>query len=287
MATASTEDIKKIVNGFLLNAPPGEFHEVVTDVRNLLNNDALLNEIATDTFREYNTQQMLVVDSGNGSHKCLIAKAGEASPSEYLDPSGGHVVTFDHFKQEVTGTRNIAGELDSDAEPWRSAVQNKVDDYVKNHYDHGAGAVYSSKQGSSTIIITICISSSIYSGTNFYNGRWRSVWTVKISGSKAEMEGNIRVQVHYYEDGNVQLNTNITKKKDGLSAKDPTSVAEAVIKAIFDIETDFQNNLDINYDKMNSTTFKSLRRQLPVFATRINWPKISQYTIGGDLQKKT
>jgi len=252
----------------------------------MLNNDGLLNDIATDTFKEYNTQQMLVVDGGNGSHKCLITKYGELNHNEYLDPSGGHVLTFDHFKQEVTGTRNIAGELDSDAEPWRSAVQNKLDEYVKNHYDHGAGSVYSSKQGSSTTI-TVCISSSIYSGSNFYNGRWRSVWNIKVSGSKAEIEGTIRVQVHYYEDGNVQLNTNITKKKDGLAAKDPNTLAESAMKMIYDIETDFQNNLDISYDKMNGTTFKGLRRQLPVFATRINWPKISQYTIGGDLQKKT
>jgi len=285
MATVTTEDIKKIVNGFLLNAPPGEFHEVVTDVRNLLNNDALLNEIATETFKEYNTQQMMIVDAPNRDHKVLITKQGEVNSNEYLDPQGGQVLTFDHFKSEVTGSRDIAGELDTDAEPWRSAIETKILDYVRNHFDRGAGVVYASSARSTTTV-TIGISSAIFNGSNFYNGRWRSSWTVKIASGKAEIEGSIRLQVHYYEDGNVQLNTNFNRKKDGIAAKDPATVADAITKIISDFESDFQNNLDVSYDKMNNTTFKALRRALPVFATKIKWEKISQYTIGGDLKNK-
>jgi len=212
MATVTTEDIKKIVNNFLLTAPPGEFHEVVTDVRSLLNNDNLLNEIAVDTFKEYNTQQMLIVNSPNRDHKVLITKHGEVGSNEYLDPQGNQVITFDHLKQEVTVSRPIAGELDSDAEPWRSAIEGKVLEYVRSYYDRGAGIVYaSSSKGTTTV--TVCISSAIFSGANFWNGRWRSVWTVQIAGGKANIEGFIRLQVHYYEDGNVQLNTNLPKKK--------------------------------------------------------------------------
>jgi len=216
MASVTTEDIKKIVNNFLLCAPPGEFHEVVTDVRSLLNNDNLLNEIAVETFKEYNTQQMHIVNSPNRDHKVLITKHGEVrnNTNEYLDPQGNQVIAFDHFKQEVSGSRPISTELDSDAEPWRSAIESKVLEYVRSYYDRGAGTVYAST-AKSTTTVTICISSALFSGANYYNGRWRSVWTVQIAGGKANLEGTIRLQVHYYEDGNVQLNTNLTKKKKG------------------------------------------------------------------------
>jgi len=286
MAEVTTEDIRKIVNGFFLNAPPGEFHEVVTDVRGLLNNDALLNEIAVDTFKEYNTQQMLVVDAPNRDHKVLITKFGEVGPNEYLDTQGGQVITFDHFKQEVGGARDISGELDTDAEPWRLAIQNKVLEYVRNYYDHGAATIYGSKEGSVTHL-TVCISSCLFNSSNFYNGRWRSVWSVKIASGKAELEGNIRINVHYYEDGNVQLNSNFSKKKDGLAAKDPNALADAVTKAIADFEGEFQNNIDLSYEKMNNTTFKALRRALPISGQKIKWEKIAHYTIGGEISKKT
>jgi hypothetical protein len=47
------------------------------------------------------------------------------------------------------------------------------------------------------------------------NGRWRSVWTCsfKQSGGNAELKGTLKINVHYYEDGNVQLNTNTSKTR--------------------------------------------------------------------------
>ena len=40
---------------------------------------------------------------------------------------------------------------------------------------------------------------------NYRNGRWRSVWTVQLESGRAEVSGLLKVQVHYYEDGNIQL----------------------------------------------------------------------------------
>jgi len=279
--SVSTDDVKRIVSSFLLNAPPGEFHEVVTDVRGLLQNDSVLNELAPTTFKEYNTEQMLVLSVPNQTHKVLITKFGEISGEEYLDPQGKQIVSFDHFKQEITGTRS-AEPADTELEPWRSAVEKKLLEYVANFYDFGAGAVYVSKDGKGNVVVTVAISSALFNGNNFYNGRWRSVWSATfVPGKQAALAGNIRVNVHYYEDGNVQLNTN-ANKKDNIQALKPDSFAEAFAKAIQQHEGELQSQLEQNYDKMNSTTFKALRRALPITATKVAWPKITTMKIGGE-----
>jgi len=281
------EDVKRIVNSFLLNAPPGEFHEVVTDVRGLLQNDSLLNELAPTTFKEYNTEQMLVLSIPNQTHKVLITKFGELSPEEYLDPQGKQVITFDHFKQEINGTKPAGDtEMNGELEPWRAAAEKKLLEYIANYYDTGSGAVYASKDAKGNVVVTVAISSALFNGTNFYNGRWRSVWTATfVPGKQATLTGNIRINVHYYEDGNVQLNTNCNKK-DTVQALKPDSFAEALAKAIGQHEGDLQVQLEQNYDKMNSSTFKALRRQLPITATKIQWPKITTYKIGNEVQKQ-
>ena len=55
----------------------------------------------------------------NGNSDALVTKYGEVSASEYQDPRGGTVFTFDHIRQQVTGSRPIGGDLDGQVEPFR------------------------------------------------------------------------------------------------------------------------------------------------------------------------
>jgi len=277
MGEVTEEEIIDIANNFLLSSPPGEFMEVVTDVRTLLPNESLINESAPRTFREYNTEQMIAVDSPGHSHNVLITKYGEVSDGEYLDPRGGQVVKFDHIKQEVVGQRPIGDELDGSLESLRAAFDKAASAYTEEHYPNGTSTVYG-KDGQ----IIVCISAARFNPNNFWNGRWRATWTFH----GGQLEVHYRIQVHYYEDGNVQLNTDTKHKLNIQESGSPDKVAEAALKAIAKQDAAYQASLEQSYATMGDTTFKALRRQLPITRQKIDWQKIRQYRLGSDMTNK-
>jgi len=269
MTEVTEGEIIQIANSFLLASPPGEFMEVVTDVRGLLPDDSVINDSAPATFREWNTDQMLQVKSPKGDHEVLITKFGEVNDAEYLDPRGNCVVQFDHIRQEVVGSRAISGELDKSVEDFRGAFDVAAYEYVQEHYINGGVTVYGGKKNGQTNI-TICISSSKFNPNNFWNGRWRSIWHATVSGGKITLSGNMRLQVHYYEDGNVQLVSN-TDKSGSANGSDAKSAAAATLKQIARIEAEFQEALNQSYNVMGENTFKALRRMLPITKKMMDW----------------
>lgn len=139
------------------------------------------------------------------------------------------------------------------------------------------------------------------------NGLWRSIWTITFTPSqgKAEIFGKIKAQVHYYENGNVQLvsfkeikesvnfSVNITLKvliflnlKFLFSFfKNEKQLAENFKNIVEESENEYQVAISKNYQNMSDTTFKALRRALPVTRSKIDWNKIMGYRIGTELKQ--
>jgi len=281
------EKLIQVATNFILNSPPGEFVEVVADVRGLVPDEQLLNRAAPETFRRYNTEQMLQVESPNNKHQVLITQHGEVGPSAYLDPRGKQVVLFDHLRQQVSGVRPInKGELDADVEPYRAAFDREALKYVGEYYIGGATTVYGKKRDGE-YQITIAIATSKYSPNNFWNGRWRSTWQVTFAPSAklATINGMVQVNVHYYEEGNVQLNNTFEKQLQSQVSKDPQATAAQAMKTIIKAEHAFHSSLDTSYATMGSTTFKALRRMLPITVQKIDWNKIRALRLGAELKR--
>lgn len=119
--------------------------------------------------------------------------------------------------------------------------------------------------------------SSKYSPSNFWNGRWRSEYSFSPSG--ASIEGIIKVDVHYYEDGNVRM---LTEKTANLPASSSATAAD-VAKAISTFEKKYQEDLNRAFTNLSEGAFKSLRRQLPVTRQKVEWEKIGGYRLGQDI----
>ena len=110
-------------------------------------------------------------------------------------------------------------------------------------------------------------------------GRWRSSYELDLSNpSSPSVTGTIRLNVHFFEQGNVQLSTTFNPTIS-LSSSSP----EAILKAIRKAEEEYQLELNETYREMGEKTYKSLRRALPITRQKMDWAKVANYKLGKDL----
>lgn len=119
--------------------------------------------------------------------------------------------------------------------------------------------------------------------SNFWSGRLLSRYVY--TPSEGSLEAHTKLQIHYYENGNVQLNTEntVTFTVAAVGAGDAKSRAKAVVAAIRKHESDYQSELEMTYATLNEKAFKGLRRQLPVTRQKVDWDKVLNYRLGSDL----
>jgi capping protein alpha len=273
MDTISDAEKVKIAGGFLLNAPPGEFNDVFNDIRVLIGNDQLLQRGVTPHFEQYNTEQFTPVDVPGQSHKVIISKFNQIDTSHYFDPRSNQSFTFDHLRQVASDPQPHSGA----SHPQRKAVDDAFQEYINEHFSTGIVSVYPHDGH-----LVVCVVANKYNPRNYWNGRWRSQWTVEISGDQAKAKGVLRSQVHYYEDGNVQLNS---EKSVEVTASGG-DIANKIVQAAKKAEIEYQTAINESYGQLSSTTFKALRRALPITGTKLDWNKILAYKIGGELSQK-
>lgn len=137
-------------------------------------------------------------------------------------------------------------------------VSNK---YSPNNYWYGPIASYCIR-GSLTVV--------------YRNGRWRSLYIFDPSSSS--LEGSVKVDVHYYEDGNVRLLTN-----KPVTATVSSGTGAGIAKEIAAAEKKYQEELNRGFTNLSEGAFKGLRRQLPVTRQKIEWDKVASYRLGQDI----
>ena len=109
------------------------------------------------------------------------------------------------------------------------------------------------------------------------NGRFRAIYQFPVA-EPTTVSGKIHVDVHYYEDGNVSLNTT---KPVNISISSLS--AEAIVSRIATAERDYQETLNRAFVQMAEEAFKNLRRQLPITRQKVEWEKVGGYRLGQDI----
>jgi capping protein alpha len=199
----------------------------------------------------------------------MVSKIGQPQPGKFLDPNSGKLYEFDHMARKWLTDKATGSANDTSNAKLRSALEKALRKYVEEFYvdpkDY-ALAVYDQGDGN----LVVLISAKRVNLGNFWSGGWRSTHTVNVAGSKGKVSAHINANVHYFEEGNVQLNTNFDEEFD-VKVEDPESFSKEVSEVIKGVENKFQKNMEEMYLNMHTQTFKAMRRFLPVTGTKMDW----------------
>ncbi|KAG5648308.1 hypothetical protein DXG03_004880 [Asterophora parasitica] len=275
-------------SNFLLQSPPGEINDVLNDVRNIISDDDLLKNGITPALAEYNLAQFIVVDVPGADHQSIISEAArvpaeegaEETEQRFLDPRSKTSFVFNHLDLEASDPKTVDPAPDS--EPFRQALETAVTTYLTAHFPDGVGSVFATPGAPNRFIIQIVANK--YNPTNYWSGRWRSEYTVDLGDNT--VTGRILVNVHYYEQGNVQLATTHEVSltlPPAVVTSTPASAASKILALIVDQEGHYQTSLNETYHEMGEKTFKGLRRALPLTRQKIDWDKVLGYKLGAEL----
>jgi len=280
----------RLLSGLLLQSPPGEINDVLNDIRNIVTNDDALQEGIQPIIQQYNTEQFITVELPEKDYQVIVSEIarvpGESTEQRFIDPRSKTSYKFDHLRLEASDIEPF--ELNDDAEPLRSALEAAALDYIKDHFYDGVTTILSSPpgaEGEDSSKFFIQFVGNKYNPNNYWSGRWRSSYTLDTKAG--EIVSKVFVDVHYYEQGNVQLalssSPTITLPPALVASLPETSSAKKIMALIEAEETAFQSRLKEKIDEMSDKTFKSLRRLLPLTRQKVDWEKIMAYKLGAEL----
>jgi hypothetical protein len=259
------------IASFVEGAPPGELADVVADIKTLtIDTPNIVSELAP-AFEKYNEEQFATVKLPGSSQQVVISSHNSLGGGRYYDVESSSSFAFDHTTQKASAVQSHVLE-GAQADLAKSTLKS-VGSYVEEHFANAAFGVYPIESDSK---IAIVIVSNKYSPNNYWNGRWRSLYI--FDPASGSLDGSVKVDVHYYEDGNVRLLTN-----KAVNAQVSSGTGAGIAKEVAAAEKKYQEDLNKGFVSLSEGAFKGLRRQLPVTRQKIEWDKVTGYRLGQDI----
>ncbi|CCH44013.1 F-actin-capping protein subunit alpha-1 [Wickerhamomyces ciferrii] len=237
--------LEQIIKDILKDTPVGEG----IDLRLIV--DKNIDVELTKGLELYNLEKGISINvDGQNS---IISKINQINDS-FINEQIGLKFKVDHLNSKAYDIETI----DKTPNKW----DKELIDYLNEQYENGEYLIYNDK---------LILKGDKSSPGNYWTGSWRSEYD--LSNGK----GEINIDVHYYEDGNVRLQS----KKTSIEI-DPKNL----VKSIKKIEDDLQISLNKEFLKLNELIFKQLRRQLPITRSKMNWGKaIGNYKLGKNINQ--
>lgn len=274
-----TSEIESIVRQMIKTSPPGNDGTIISDIKALLNNvDS--NKLISNVLREHYTSEISEAKDKCGDVKLVKLSNGDLTivskynldGIKFFDTNKKITFDYDFINSNVIDIENtLPSNLNINSEILK--LQNELNDYIVAHYNElSHGMIIPNSDDSLTIVIV----GEKLNDANYYNGKWVGVynWDSNIS----EVKCISKIRVHYYEDGNVVMNTVKEETISGINSNDK------IIKSI----TEFEKKLELDtlkkINNLNEDKFKNLRRLMPISRSKIQWGRaIGNYKLGQDV----
>ncbi|KAK5946333.1 F-actin-capping protein subunit alpha [Knufia obscura] len=276
----------EVVSSFIEGSPPGELNDVVKSIKALTSDSdpsLLQNPKVKAAFQRYNESQLVCTKLPGGNQYVLVSEHNrlDNDSSTYYDTTTSTSFSFDHTTQKASDSKSYTH--DSPHNDLISSISKSLSTHFAEHYppqssSSGSGSAYT-VSSSSDNQIALLISATKSSPQNFISGRWRT--TLLYEPSAKSLSGTLSAQVHYYEDGNVALNTSRKISETNISDN-----GTEIVKRVAQVEKQYQEEVNRALVGMNEGSFRGLRRQLPVTRQRIEWEKVRGYSLSDNLKGK-
>ncbi|KZF21137.1 F-actin capping protein alpha subunit [Xylona heveae TC161] len=260
------------IASFIKDAPPGELSNVVTDIKALIGDQSDTTQTLDPACQQYNEEQLAAVKLPGSSQDVIISPYNSLGNGRYFDVESQTSFLVDHSTKKSSAVESYV--LESQHADLVKSTLKALAAHAQEHYPSSSYGAYPTNSDSAIAVVLVA---NKYSPNNFWNGRWRSIYT--FTPGSGELEGNIKVDVHYYEDGNVRLLTD----RPITSSISSSATGPEVIRQIASLEKKYQEELNRAFSNLSEGAFKSLRRQLPITRQKIEWEKISGYRLGQDI----
>lgn len=260
MESSQDSKVKKYI---LKGTPYGETKFVLKDLEKLVDKLDINDPSVSTVLKEHNEEHLAIVGDTGADGPFVITKHN-SDGDDYIDQRNGHKYTISPADLKVQSTSPYTAEHDEKVEEYRKSFEDLLKTYTKDYYGNNAGYNVTAKGTHDNFTISLAVTGKNLNFDNFYGGEWLSEWTL----TNSSLEGSVRINAHYFEDGNVQMKINKPFKKDISVEKDG---AKAVVDFITKTEDDVLKGIDTLYEGLLTDVFKTMRRELPVTKTKMDW----------------
>jgi len=260
---------REIAKQFILSAPAGEVGLVAKDVQKLVGKDVVSDANLTTILQTYYEKGR----TANGSDVLIAtpAKQGDAFVDSATKKLYSLKFNESTFQMDATESGESKTDVEEAVESFRTAIESEVGTYFRTVYTKNKGKLGVYADGK---VVTIIIYSQNLNLGNFWCGSWNSTYKINIgSTGPATLEGKVSANAHYFEDGNVQLNSNFDVSET-VTVGDAAATATAIAGIISSSECKWHSNL-VEYYAAIKDKFKALRRALPKTGQKFDWDSAS------------